>query len=181
MFAVGDKVVHHEFGICKITKISVHQFTGQDIQNYYEMVPFTDDGHGTTYYIKTSQNDLLRKPMDPDQILSMIDSMPQMEPLKIESTGNRVLDAENVKNTYNMLMRSGDPQDLVLLLRTIYRKDQQLSTQKKRISEFESYARENCEHLLYGEIAGVMEIPIQSVEQFITNRIDGEKIHKNHC
>ena len=181
MFAVGDKVVHHEFGICKITKISIYRFSGQDAQDYYEMVPFIDDGYGTTYYIKTGRDDLLRRPMDPEQILSMIDSMPQVEPLKITPTGNTVLDSENIKSTYNKLMRSGDPHDLVVLLRTIYRKGQQLSAKKKRISEFESYARDNCEHLLYGEIAGVMEIPIQSVEQFITNRIDGKQNQEKHC
>ena len=69
-------------------------------------------------------------------------------------------------------MRSGNPQDWVLLLRTIYRKGKQLSARKKRISEFESHARDNSERLLYGEIAGVMDIPFRSVEGFITDRIE---------
>lgn len=173
MFTVGDKVVHNQYGICKITGISKRRFPGQEQKDYYEMTPLADDGYGTTFYIAVDHDGLIREPMSPDQILSMIDSMPKTEPLKLESTGNRMLDMENIKTTYSSLMRSGNPQDWVLLLKTIYRKGKQLSAQKKRISEFESHVRDNSEKLLYGEIAGVMNIPIHSVEGFITERIEG--------
>ncbi len=175
MFTVGDKVVHNQYGICKITGISKRRFPGQEQKDYYEMTPLADDGYGTTFYIAVDHDGLIREPMSPDQILSMIDSMPKTEPLVLESTGNRMLDMENIKTTYSTLMRSGNPQDWVLLLRTIYRKGIQLSAQKKRISEFESHARDNSEKLLYGEIAGVMNIPIHSVEGFITERIEGDR------
>ena len=172
MFAVGDKVVHNEHGICRITGISKRQFPGQDEKDYYEMVPLADDGYGTTFYTAVDHGGRLRCPMTQEQILEMIDSMPGIEPMTVTSTGNRMLDMENIKNSYNALMRSGDPRDWVLLLRTIYRKGKQLSARKKRISVFESHARDNSERLLYGEIAGVMEIPVRSVEKFITNRIE---------
>lgn len=173
MFTVGDKVVHNQYGICKITGISKRRFPGQEQKDYYEMTPLADDGYGTTFYIAVDHDGLIREPMSPDQILSMIDDMPKTEPLVLESTGNRMLDMENIKTTYSALMRSGNPQDWVLLLRTIYSKGKQLSAHKKRISEFESHARDNSEKLLYGEIAGVMGIPVHSVESFITERIEG--------
>lgn len=175
MFTVGDKVVHNQYGICKITGISKRRFPGQEQKDYYEMTPLTDDGYGTIFYIAVDHDGLIREPMSPDQILSMIDAMPKTEPLVLEFTGNRMLDMENIKTTYSALMRSGNPQDWILLLRTIYRKGKQLSAQKKRISEFESHARDNSEKLLYGEIAGVMNIPIHSVEGFITERIEGDR------
>ncbi len=176
MFAVGDRVVHNEHGICRITGISKRHFPGQEEKDYYEMVPLADDGYGTTFYTAVDHGGRLRIPMTQEQILEMIDSMPEVEPMTIASTGNRMLDMENIKNSYNALMRSGNPQDWVLLLRTIYRKGKQLSARKKRISEFESHARENSERLLYGEIAGVMEIPFRSVEGFITDRIETKTV-----
>ena len=172
MFAVGDKVVHNEYGICRITEISTRQFPGQDKKDYYEMVPLADDGYGTTFYTAVDHGGKLRPPMTQEQILDMIDSMPTIEPLMIASTGNRMVDMENVKNAYNSLMRSGNPSDWVQLLRTIYRNGKQLSAQRKRITEFEAHARDNSVRLLYGEIAGVMEIPVHSVEKFITERIE---------
>lgn len=175
MFAVGDKVVHHDYGMCKITNISRRRFPGQEEKEYYEMIPLADDGYGTTFYISVDHEGKLRAPMNREQILSMIDAMPSMDPLEIKPTGNRVLDQENVKTTYTSLMRSGNPNDWVLLLRTIYRKGRQLSAQKKRISEFESNARDHSERLLYGEIAGVMEIPVNQVEKFITMRIENQE------
>lgn len=175
MFAVGDSVVHNEYGICRITGISKRQFPGHGETDYYEMVPLTDDGFRTTFYTAVDNAGRLRSPMSQDQILEMIDSMPEVEPLKVVSTGNRMLDMENVKNGYNALMRSGNPQDWVRLLRTIYSKGKELSLKKKHISEFESYARNNSERLLYGEIAGVMDIPVRSVERFITERIESKK------
>lgn len=172
MFAIGDRVVHNEYGICRITGISERQFPGQDRKVYYEMVPLSDDGYGTTFFTSVDHGGKLRSPMTQEQIFEMIDTMPAIEPLSIVPTGNRILDMENTKNTYTVLMRSGKPADLVLLLRTIYRKGKQLSAQRKRISEFEAYARDNSERLLYGEIAGVMDIPVHSVERFITKRIE---------
>ena len=174
MFAVGDRVVHNEHGICRITGITTRQFPGQDKKDYYEMVPLADDGYGTTFYTAVDHDGRLRSPMTQEQILEMIDSMPTIEPLSITPTGNRMLDMENIKNAYNALMRSGNPSDWVQLLRTIYRKGKQLSAQRKRITEFESHARDNSERLLYGEIAGVMDIPVHSVERFITERIESK-------
>ena len=172
MFSVGDKVVHHDYGICKITNISRRRFPGQDEKDYYEMIPLFDDGYGTTFYISVEHEGKLRIPMNREQILEMIDTMPTIEPLVIKPTGNRVLDQENIKTAYKALMVSGEPRDWVLLLRTIYQRGKKLSAQKKRISEYESHTRDNSERLLYGEIAGVMEIPVRSVESFITKRIE---------
>ena len=122
MFAAGDKVVHHDYGMCKITNISRRRFPGQDEKEYYEMIPLADDGYGTTFYVCVDHEGKLRVPMNREQILAMIDAMPSMEPLEIKPTGNRMLDQENVKTAYTSLMRSGNPNDWVLLLRTIYRK-----------------------------------------------------------
>lgn len=173
MFGVGDKVVHNEYGICRIVKVGPRRFPGQETRDYYEMTPLSDDGYGTTFYTAVDDHGgKLRSPMSRDQILAMIDAMPQTDPLQIESCGNRAQDMENVRTEYTKLMRSGNPRDWVILLRTIYRKGRQLSAQHKRISEFEAHARDNSERLLYGEIAGVMEIPVNRVEQFITDRIE---------
>ena len=174
MFAIGDKVVHHEYGICRITDTCVRRFPGQEPQEYYEMTPLSDDGYGTTFYIPVDHGGKLREPLSKEQILAMIDSMPEIDPLEIGTSGNRMLDMENIKQTYTSLMNSGDPKDWVLLLRTIYLKGKRLSGQRKRLSEFESHTRENSERLLYGEIAGVMDIPVSHVEQFITCRIENK-------
>ncbi len=172
MFAIGDKVVHHEYGICRITNVGSRRFPGQEPKDYYEMTPLADDGYGTMFYIATDRAEKLREPMTREQILSMIDAMPETDPLKIESSGNRVMDMENIKTAYMSLMSSGNPRDWVILLRTIYQKGKRLSAERKRLSEFETHARENSERLLYGEIAGVMDIPVSRVEQFITQRIE---------
>lgn len=172
MFEVGDKVMHHDYGMCRITGIAARKFPGQDEKTYYEMVPLADDGFSTIFYTDVTQTGKMREPMSRDQILEMIDSMPETDPLTIESTGNRAMDLEKVKTTYTALMHSGNPQDWVILLRTIYRKGKQLSAQRKRLSEFEAHTRDNSERLLYGEIAGVMDIPINDVEKFIARRIE---------
>lgn len=174
MFAVGDKVVHHEYGICRIINIVPRRFPGQEPREYYEMTPLSEDGYGTKFYIPVDHGGKLRAPLTRDQIFSMIDAMPETELLKIETSGNRTLDMENIKTAYNSLMNSGDPRDWVILLRTIYRKGKQLSARKKRLSEFEVYTRDNSERLLYGEIACVMDIPVSRVEQFITQRIENK-------
>lgn len=171
MFEVGDKVVHNDYGICQIIGITARRFPGQDRQDYYEMIPLRDDGFGTRFFSAVGLEGKLRKPMSREQILFMIDSMLSADPLRIETTGNRALDMENIRSAYDTLLRSCDPQDWVILLRTIYRKGQLLSARRKRISEFESHTREASERLLYGEIADVMGIPVNEVESFITDRI----------
>ena len=171
MFAVGDKVVHSDYGICRVVRMGPRRFPGQETRDYYEITPLADDGYGTTFFTAVDHGGKLREPLSREQILEMIDAMPDIDPVKIESCGNRTQDMENIKTEYTRLMRSGNPKDLVVLLRTIYRKSRKLSEQHKRIPEFEAYARENSERLLYGEISGVMGIPVNRVEQFISDRI----------
>ncbi len=172
MFEIGDKVVHHEYGLCCIKNVVSRRFPGQEPQDYYEIAPLADDGYGTLVYIAVDHGGKLRKPLSREQILSMIDSMPETETLEIKTSGNRVLDMENIKMTYSSLMNSGNPRDWVILLRTIYQKGKMLSAQRKKLSEFEMNARDNSERLLYGEIAGVMDIPVSRVEEFITEHIE---------
>lgn len=171
MFAVGDTVMHSEFGICKVRDIKVISFSWQKPMDFYVLTPLEDDGHGSTFYVAVEQSDCLRKPLTRDQILAMIDAMPEITPLKIETYGNRTQDVESIKETYRTLMNSGNSRDWVILLKTIYQKGQQLSSQRKRLSEFDTLARDIGERMLYGEIAGVMGIPVNQVEHFIARRI----------
>ncbi len=172
MFAVGDTVVHSEFGICRIQSIGVYSYPWQKPMEYYVLTPLIDDGHGTIYHVAVEQSSCLREPLSRVQILTMIDNMPKISPLQIESYGNRTQDVENIKTAYRTLMNSGDFKNWVILLKTIYQKGKVLSAQRKRLSEFDSLARDIGERMLYGEIAGVMDIPVDQVEQFITRRIE---------
>ena len=172
MFTVGDTVIHNEFGMSRITNIRPLRFPGPALQDYYEMVPLTDDIYGTTFYVAVEQENKLRSPLTKDQILVLIEKMPETDPLEIPIDGkNRLQDAEKIKEIYKSLLNSVDPHDWLVLLKTIYRKKQKLSSQRKRISEFEASMMENGERLLYGEIAGVMEIPVNQVERFISRHI----------
>ena len=175
MFAVGDKVVHKRFGICSVSSIGVFNFPGQQNKTCFVLSPLPDDGYGTTYYVPVEHNGCLREPLLPEQILAMIDAMPETTTLEIKSSGNQIQDMNDTKTAYQTLMDSGSVSDRVILLKTIYKKSQQLSAKHKRISEFESYAREFGERMLYGEIASVMDIPFDQVERFITQRLEGNK------
>ena len=174
MFEIGDKVVHYYYGLSLISGISERSLPGQGSKKYYEISPLQDDRNGTTIYISEDQLGDIRLPMTREQILTMIDAMPEIEPLKIEPCGNRILEMENMKNAYSSLMNSGSPRDWVILLRTIWQKNQVLLAKKKRLSGYELQARENGERLLYGEIAGVMGIPRNEVERFISQRIEAK-------
>lgn len=180
MFSVGDTVIHNEYGICRITDIRNGKLPGQEPQDYYVMVPLADDEYGTTFYVTVRQESCMRAPLTKEQILSLIDRMPETDPVRIPAGENRTQDAENAKAIYKSLMNSGDPHDWVVLLKTIYSKKQQLSAKRKRISEFESYAMENGERLLYGEIAGVMGIRPAQVERFIARRLEKDGA-ENSC
>lgn len=173
MFAVNDKVVHSGYGICRVRSIGIFGFLGH--QNMcYVLTPLFDDGYGTTYYVPVEQNECLREPLSREQILAMIDEMPKISPKNMDLYGSRTQDLNDIRTAYQALMDSGSVTDRIILLKTIYTKSQKLSAQRKRISEFESHARDFCERMLYGEIAGVMDIPVNHVEQFITRRIEGK-------
>ncbi len=172
MFEIGDKVVHNYYGLCLVRGISERRLPGQGSKKYYEISPLQDDQNGTTVFISEDMLGDIRPPMTREQILAMIDAMPDTDPLQIEPAGNRVIEMENLKNAYTSLVKSGSPRNWVILLRTIWLKDQALRAKKKRLSGFESQARDDGERLLFGEIAGVMEIPRDEVERFIARRIE---------
>lgn len=159
IFAVGDTDVHSEFRICRIKDIGFFHFPGQNPGDFYVLIPLQEDEHGSTFYVAVERSDCLREPLSWDQILSMIDAMPEIRPLEIESNGNRTQDVENIKTAYRTLMTSGNFRDWVILLKTIYQKGKVLSSQRKRLSEFDALAPDVGKRMLYGEIAGVLGIP----------------------
>lgn len=98
MFTVGDTVIHNEFGMSRITNIRSLRFPGKALQDYYEMVPLTDDIYGTTFYVAVGQENKLRSPLTREQILALINKMHETDPLEIPiDVKNRIQDVEKNK------------------------------------------------------------------------------------
>lgn len=146
MFAIGDYVMKTSNGVCHIDDITNINMSGVDKDKlYYVMTPV--EGKKSTLYVSVDtapQN--IRYALTSDEAMKVIKSIPQIE--EVEIANDKVREQQ-----YKEAVRSGSPEALVGILKTIYaRRKQRENLGKKNTAVDERYFKQ-AENLLYAEIA----------------------------
>ena len=83
MFAVNDIVMYKQSGICKILDICEKKF-GKETRQYYVLCP-QDDPNTTIYCPIDAPSDKMRYLLTKDEVLQLIEEMPDEETAWIEN------------------------------------------------------------------------------------------------
>lgn len=173
MFVSGDYVYHVSYGVCKVgetrqIKMGSHTKT----REYCQLQPL-DDEHGTTIFVPVEDFDSakIRRPVSIDEANHLIDELPVTQPVEIAVTGNKMLDRETLNSVYRSIRDSGKPEESARLLRTFFLKRDELSKQKKKLSEYETNIWEQLEDSFFKELAFSLNIPTKDVTGYITTRL----------
>ena len=73
---------------------------------------------------------------------------------------------------YQTAVRSHNCQDLIELMMSIYAKQKQAESQKRRLGMVDERYMKQAERLLYGEFAIALELPVEEVQPYIAQRVD---------
>lgn len=168
MYKIGDIVIYGKQGVCRIENIGpINISSADDTLLYYTLVPVY--GSGKTY-TPVDTNVFMRLVMTYSEVQDVIKEIPNVKGNL--SKGNNVREmTEYYKNSLN----SHRWEDLIEVIKTIYLKAQQTKEQGKKLGQTEERYKKEAEELLYQEFAVALDIPLDSVEEYITKTIDENK------
>lgn len=160
----GNYVVYRSSEICRIDGFEDKSFDGGEARRYCLLVPL--DAHGSKYYVPMDCADAkLRRLLNRDEVLALIDSMKGDMPDWGEDDPNR-------KGRINQVLSSGDYKLIISLLHSLYLEKQKRTEIGKKMLAADERAMRTAEQLLNREFAFVLDIPEDTVPEYISKRLE---------
>mgnify|MGYP006070870701 FL=1 len=152
MLKVGDYVIYQE-QVCQIKEQKINEFTNLES---FILVPVTDSSLKLNVPVN---NPNIKNLMTKEEIKNLIALMPSIPLIEIED--------KLLENEYKRLYHSGSKEDLIRIIKTTYRRNQERLNNNKKISEKDNKYFTLAENLLYSEIATVFGISLEEAKEYI--------------
>jgi CarD family transcriptional regulator len=158
MFAVGDKIIYGENGVCTVEAVGKLAMSGTDRERiYYTLSPMVGTG---TFYAPVDTKVFMRSIMSKREAEDFLESMAEIEPAICHDVRFTHVDA-----FYKELFREHTCQALVAMLKGIY--SQERSSRSNRIDMVTKRAKE----ILNGELSVALGIPYDETEEYVRRRM----------
>jgi len=168
MFKVGDMILYGSTGVCRVTDITTRDFSGADAdQLFYILIPLYQNGIISTPVNNTKI--FMRPIISKDEAERLIDMIPT---IRAEAYHSQIL--QELTEHYEKLLKTYDCTELVELTMSIYAKKQYVEQQKRKFGAVDERFMKQAEELLFGEFAAALDIPRESVPDYIAGRIGEE-------
>lgn len=164
MFKKNDVVSYGTTGACIITGITEKKFADFSME-YYELKPVYHDT--STIYVPVNNEKLtakMRKILSSDEVHELIRSMPDEEEICISDNFER-------KNTYRDIINSGNPKDIIRVIKTLKRIKLEKETSGKRLCAADEHLLNDALKILHDEFALVLNIQPEQVDPFIIKEL----------
>lgn len=163
----GDYVIYNGLKLCRFDGMSKKKFDGIHEDTYYKLTP--EDAGSSTYYVsKDKIHDKIRNLISKKEVIEIIDSMPDVEPVWYENNNER-------KNFFQSLLKSNDYHSLIQVIRSVYVHSRHQSMIGKKTSAIDEAAMKTAEDVMYQEFGHVLGLTVSQVRDFILNRLEGEQ------
>lgn len=164
MFHVNDSIIYGNHGVCRITdcgRIAISMADKDRI--YYTLQPIYQNE--TVIYAPVDNcKTVMRYVITKEEAENLIGDIPKIDSMWIVNEREREV-------LYKSALKTCDCRELVKIIKTIYqRKEARIQSGKKVTAVDERYFR-MVEEQLYGELAFVLDIDKESVDSYITERI----------
>lgn len=160
MFAVGEKIIYGENGVCTVVKIAPLDMSGASQDKlYYHLAPYVGSG---TYFAPVDSGAFMRPVMSREQAEALIDSIPGIEPAICSDNRFNHVDA-----FYKELFKKHSCEALVSIIKGLRERMNERKTKSSRAETTMKRAKE----ILHGELAVALEMEIADVEGYIIQRI----------
>jgi CarD family transcriptional regulator len=161
VFKIGDYVMYGSMGACQITDIEVS--TGsQGESTYYVLHPVFDDN--MTIKIPTRSEHLMRPVLTKEEVLKLIESMPEQAPFEMTDDRQRCL-------ALKAAVKTGKNEELVRVIKTLYLEKQAKAEVNKNLKRVHEEIMTAAEKQLYEEFALALEIAPEDVLAYIQNKL----------
>ena len=162
MFAVGDKIVYGENGVCTVEKIEPLAMSGAPKDKlYYHLSPLIGSG---TYFAPVDSAAFMRPVMNREEAEALILSIPGIEPAICNDNRFNHVDA-----FYKELFKQHTCEALVSIVKGLRSRMAERKTKSSRAEATMKRAKD----MLHGELAVALGIEVHEVEAYIASRIEG--------
>lgn len=170
MFQKGDLIVYGNTGICRVEEVGTPEsLPGADKEKlYYKLVPVRS---ASTIYTPVDTRVFMRPAMTKEEADHLIDRIPEISEDSFECRDPRML-AEH----YRTSLQTHECEDLIRLIKTVYRKSKKLVQSGKKPGKTDQQYRKRAEELLNEELSVALGIPFDEVPVYIEQRISALEV-----
>ena len=160
MYAIGDKIIYGENGVCTIEKIAPLEMSGVSAEKlYYYLTPLTGTG---TYFAPVDSGAYMRPVMSRAEAEALIDAIPGIAPAVCNDSRFNHVDA-----FYRELFKLHTCEALVSIVKGLRAR---MSERKTKSSRAEATMK-RAKDILHGELAVALGMELGDVEDYIASRI----------
>lgn len=162
MFSSGQFVIYGSTGVCKIEDIRKESFAGQS-RSYYILKPaYTNNS--TIYAPVGTSEAKMKKTISRQDIDSLIELMAGCGSSWVEDDNER-------KEKYTAIVKSGDHEKLVIMLKTLYLKQQEKIRIGRKFHCADEKIMKEGEKILFEEFALALDLAPGDIPDYIKSRI----------
>lgn len=162
MFKINDYVVYGSNGVCRVQDIEKMSLRNQELE-YYILSPVYND----KMTIKTpvnNKNVLMRELMSKNEVMSLIQGISKNETVEIE-------DARKKIQEYKAIIKRGNAEELIKVINSIRLEEREKESLGKKLNKTDEDIMLIAWKQLHQEMAIVLEINVDEVEDYIRNNI----------
>lgn len=163
MFEKDDFVMYGNAGACQILDVRKEKF-GKEEELYYIMRPLNGES-STIYFPVASEKVSMRKLLTSSEAHQLISSLPQIESEWIEDDQAR-------KAHFEQILREGNRRELAALVKACYVAREAKQKEGKKLHMVDERMMEKAQRLLHGELAQVLDIPVEEVISYIDKSLE---------
>ncbi len=161
----GSYVVYGKMGVCRVVEQKRMSFGGE-VGDYYVLCPVSDSR--SSVYVPCGNPQLMeriRPLLTREAIEVMLAGVDERQIHWIEDRNLRL-------QAFKEIQAAGDRQELMRLIRCLYKKKQEKAAAGKRLSSMDEMILGECIRLVEEEFALALDIPQSKVAAFIHQRLD---------
>lgn len=161
MYAVGDRIIYSENGVCVVEQIAPLDMVGASRDKlYYHLRPLIGNG---TFFAPVESGAFMRPVISREEAEALIASIPDIAPAIC--TDNRF---NHVDAFYKELFRRHTPEAMVAIIKGLHIK----MADKKAKSSRADMTLKRAKDILHGELSVALDMDYTTIEEYIKTRIE---------
>lgn len=164
MYKIGEYVIKANTGICRIEEIVQLAREGSTVKEYYVLYP-KDDRRSKMYVPVDADRTRIRPVMTCSEAEAFIRCVGDIEALLIINEKQR-------EQRYKETLRSNEPEDLVAVLKSLYKRGIARTEMGKKITATDERYFKAAEEALYTELGFALEKTIEEIRGMVLAAID---------
>lgn len=166
MFEIGEYVVYGSKGVCRIEDITHIDISGVDKERLYYVLGPLGDANGKIYAPTDNPKIVMRKVITKEAAEQLIQELPEIELLWVPDDKQR-------EAKYKEALHTCDYRAWVSIVKTLYLRKKERTAQGKKITALDERYMKAAENELYSELSLILNVPKESMEEYIKERLEG--------